>query len=221
MADTQDQNQAQVSQASDKELNFRKLEAKYQQELAVERSRREEAERREQALAKSHNTQPEEEDDDDDSEPYVDHKRLNKKLNKFGKTTQSEIKNAMTQAKDLAKEELKQEMFLENHTDFFEVLDHCAAFQEKHPKLAQSILRMPEGFERQKLVYQTIKDLGIDKPKQAEPSIQQKIDANRRAPYYQPSGVGASPYSSQSDFSQSGQKQAYDKMKELQSRLRL
>lgn len=220
MTENQDQNQAQVSQQSDKELNFRKLEAKYQQELAYERSRREEAEKQAQSLAKSHNTEPEEEEEDE-SEPYVDHKKLNKKLNKFGKNTQSEIKNAMQQAKDLAKEELKQELYLETHSDFHEVLEKADQFAEKHPELAKHILRMPAGFERQKLVYQTIKEFGIDKPKLPEQTIQQKIDANRKAPYYQPSGVGASPYSSQSDFSQSGQKQAYDKMKELQSRLRL
>ncbi len=216
MTDVQDQNQAQVA-PSDKELNFRKLEAKYQQELAYERSRREDAEK--QALALSHKTETE--DDEDDSEPYVDHKRLNKKLSKFGQNTQSEIKNAMNQAKELAKEELKAELYLENHTDFHQVLEKADEFAAKHPKLAENILRMPAGFERQKLVYQTMKELGIDKPKVPEQTIQQKIDANRKAPYYQPSGVGASPYSSQSDFSQSGQKQAYDKMKELQSRLRL
>lgn len=219
MTETQDQNQAQVAQSSDKELNFRKLEAKYQQELSYERSKRAEAEKHAQELSKRHNVEPEEEDDD--SEPYVDHKRLNKKLNKFGQNTQTEIKNAMNQAKELAKEELKAELFLENHSDFHQVLEKAEEFATKHPKLAENILRMPAGFERQKLVYQTIKELGFDKPKVQEQTIQQKIDANRKAPYYQPSGVGASPYSSQSDFSQSGQKQAYDKMKELQSRLRL
>lgn len=220
MTDNQDQNQAQVQQVTDKELNFRKLESKYQQELAYERSLREEAQRQAQSLSQSHKTEPDEEDDDS-SEPYVDHKRLNKKLNKFGLNTQSEIKNAMNQAKELAKEELKQELFLENHSDFHQVLEKAELFAEKHPKLAENILRMPAGFERQKLVYHTIKELGIDKPKAPEQTIQQKIDANRKAPYYQPSGVGASPYHSASDFSTSGQKQAYDKMKELQSRLRL
>ena len=56
-------------------------------------------------------------------------------------------------------------------------------------------------------------------PKQS--SIQDKIDSNKKSPYYQPSSVGAAPYQSQSDFSAGGQKQAYDKMKELQARLRL
>ena len=215
MTETQTNDQVE-NKVSDKELNFRRLEAKYQQEVALERARNEELQRRLQEKEQ----QPEE-IEEEDPEPYVDHKRLEKKLNKFGKNTQAEIKNAMQYAKEAAKEELKQEMFLENHEDFYKVLELSERFAEKHPKLAENILKMPQGFERQKLVYQTIKDLGIDKPEQRPPSIQEKIDANRKGPYYQPAGVGTAPYHSQSDFSAGGQKQAYDKMQELKARLRL
>jgi hypothetical protein len=79
---------------------------------------------------------------------------------------------------------------------------------------------MPDTFERQKLVYKNIKAFGLDRPEAKQPSIQEKIDSNKRSPYYQPSGVGSAPYASAGDFSASGQKQAYDKMKELQNRLR-
>lgn len=218
MTDNQAPVQEQTPQISDKELNFRKLESKYQQQIALEQARREELERKIQEMSQPKQA---EELDDPDDEPYVDHKKLEKKLNKFGKNTQSEIKNAMQQAKELAKEELKQELFLENNPDFHNVLEKAEVFAEKYPKLAENILRMPAGFERQKLVYQTIKEFGLDKPEQKQPSIQEKVDANRRAPYYQPSGIGASPYHSAANFSPDGQKQAYDKMKELQARLRL
>lgn len=213
---TEQETVVQEQKPTDKELNFRRLEAKYQQELASERAKREEMEKRLQETAK----QPEPEDDHD-SEPYVDHKKLNKTLNKFGQNTQSEIQKAMQQAKEAAKEELKQELFLENNPDFYQVLEHAEKFAQKSPKLAENILRMPEGFERQKLVYHTIKEMGIDKPESKQPSVQDKIDANRRTPFYQPTGVGTAPYQSVGDFSASGQKQAYDKMKELQARLRL
>jgi len=89
------------------------------------------------------------------------------------------------------------------------------------PELAESILEMPESFERQKLVYKNIKALGLHQPKPKEPTIQETVDARRKGPYYQPSAVGAAPYHSAGDFSASGQKNAYDKMKELQARLRL
>lgn len=213
------ENQAQVATPSDKELNFRNLEAKFQRELQQERAARLEAERiAQEAISKK---QQANDDDDDDSEPYVDKKRLNKQLNKFGQNTQSDIQKAMEQAKHAAKEELKQEMWLENNPDFYDVLQHAERFAQKAPELAKSILKMPEGFERQKLVYQNIKELGVHKPEQKAPSIQEKIDSNRRSPYYQPSGVGTSPYNSQSDFSAGGQKQAYEKMQELKSRLRI
>lgn len=205
---------------NDKEQNLGRMRQKYEYALSQEIAKREQLETRLNELSQqtSH-----EEDDSDNPDPYVDHKRLDKKLNKFGQNTQKEIKNAMEQAKHLAKEELKQEMFLDNNSDFHHILENYSEdFASKHPKLADNILRMPQGFERQKLVYQTIKELGVDKPKAKEQSIQEKVDANRRSPYYQPSGVvGSAPYSQVGDFSQSGQKSAYEKMKDLQKRMRI
>jgi hypothetical protein len=211
------ENQVQENKPNDKELNFRALEAKYQRQLEQERQARLEAERQAQeALAKK-----QQEDDESDDDPYVDKKRLEKKLARFGQSTQSEIQKAMEVAKEAAKEEVKREIWLENNPDFYDVLQHAEKFAQRAPKLAESILRMPEGFERQKLVYQNIKELGVHKPETKQPSIQDKIDANRRSPYYQPSGVGAAPYAAAGDFSPSGQKNAYDKMQELKSKLRL
>lgn len=198
---------------SNKELNFRALEQKYQKQLEQERNARLEAER---MVQESKQRQVVEEDDD--SEPYVDHKKLNKTISKLGQSTQTEIAKAMELAKHSAKEELKQEMWLENNPDFYEVLNHAEKFAQKSPRLAASILRMPEGFERQKLVYENIKELGLDKPDKKESSIQDKINANRKSPYYQPSGVGTAPYASASDFSEQGKKQAYEKMNDLKKR---
>lgn len=208
----QEQETQQVK-TNDKELNFRTLQARYEKQLADERAARQELENK--IKASQHN------DDDDGDEPYVDHKRLNKKLMKFNESTQGEITKAMEFAKQQAKEELKQELWLEGNPDFYDVLKHADKFANEDPKLAETILRMPEGFERQKLVYYTIKSRGIDKPAQKQSSVQEKIDANRRSPYYQPSGVGTPGYSSQGDFSASGQKNAYDKLQELKKNLRL
>ena len=206
--------QAQEKQ-NDKEYNFRMLEAKYQKQIAEERAARLEAER----IAQERSVQS---DDDDDSDPYVDHKKLEKKLSRVNQNTQSEIQKAMAIAKDAAKEELKQEMWLEANPDFHDVLQqHAQRFVERAPRLADTILKMPDNFERQKLVYQNIKALEIDKPATPIPTIQQKIDANKKSPFYQPTGVSAAPYASQSDFSPGGQKQAYDKMKQLQQQLKM
>jgi len=201
---------------SNKEINFRlqekALKDKYERELSYERSEKE----RVMKELESRN-QPE----DEDTDPYVDHKKLNKTLHKFGQQTQSDMNKAMEQAKLSAKEEIKREIWLENNPDFYEVLQLADKFAEKAPELAKSILTMPEGFERQKLVYNNIKSMGVNRAEVKQPSIQEKIDSNRKSPYYQPSGMASAPYSSQSDFSPGGQKQAYDKMQDLKSRLRI
>jgi hypothetical protein len=211
-------NQAQPeNKPSDKELNFRAIEAK----LAQERASRGELEKENERLRQAAQRAPSQDEDDRDDEPYVDHKKLTKQLNKFGQSTQSDIQRAMETAKNAAKDELRQEMWLENNPDFYEVLQHADKLAEKSPALANSILKMPDNFERQKLVYQNIKELGVHKGKPAEPSIQQKIDANRKSPYYQPSGTATAPYSQVGDFSEQGQKQAYEKLQALKKNLRI
>lgn len=200
-------------QPGDKELNFRALQQKYEKQLEHERQARMELEQR--------LNQSKEADEDKDDEPYVDHRKLDKKLNKFGANTQNQIDRAMQQAKESAKEEIRQETWLENNPDFYDVMQLAQKFAEKAPRMAETILKMPEGFDRQKLVYQSIKELGLNKPEQKAPSIQDKIDANRRSPYYQPSGTATAPYASQGDFSPQGQEQAYKKLQELKKNLRI
>jgi hypothetical protein len=208
------ENQVQESKPNDKELNFRALEAKYQRQLDQERQERERLQRELESRNKV-------QDEDNDDEPYVDHKKLEKKLNKFGQSQQSEIQKAMEMAKHSAKEELKQEMWLEQNPDFYDVLQHAEKFANKSPKLANTILKMPEGFERQKLVYEAIKEMGVNKPEQKQSTIQEKIDANRKSPYYQPSGVGSAPYAQVGDYSPAGQKNAYEQMLKLKQQLRI
>lgn len=207
------QNVESPQKQNDKEINFRALEAKYERKLAEERQARLDLEQKLNSAL--------EDDDDDSDEPYVDDNKLKKSLSKFGESTKGEIHRAMEQAKHTAKEELRQEMWLDNNPDFYDTLKHANKFAERAPKLAESILRMPEGFEREKLVYQNIKALGLDQAEKKQQSIQEKVDANRRSPYYQPSGVGTAPYASQGDFSPAGQKNAYDKLQELKRNLRI
>lgn len=205
---------------SDKELNFRKVEARsreLEQRLEQEKQARIELERQ---LNEKQSSKVEEDEDDD--EPYVAPKKLDKKLAKFGKNTHTEIQKAMEIAKQSAKEELKQELWLENNSDFNDVLteENLIKLVNKAPGMTDSIKKMPDGFDKQKLVYNAIKSLGLDKPEPKQSSIQDTVNANKRSPYYQPSGIGTAPYAAAGDFSPSGQKNAYSKMKELQNRLR-
>ena len=214
MTENQPTAQVQEQKDSDKELNFRALQAKHKRELDQERQARLELEKKFQEF-QSRQHQEEEESD----VPYVEPKRLEKKLAQFGQSTETNIQKAMEIAKSKAKEELKQEMWLEKNSDFFDIMKHADKLYHEDRELADTILTMPDNFERQKLVYKTIKKLGLHEEKKA-PSIQEKIDLNRRSHYYQPSGVASAPYSAAGDFSAAGQKNAYEKMQELKNRLR-
>ena len=202
-------------QPSDKELNFRALEAKYQKQVAEINAEKERLVRELEQRNQAH------EEPEQDNNDFIDHKKLDKKLSKFNQSTQTEIQKAMMMAKEAAKEEMKQELFIEQNPDFYNVLQMAEKFAQKSPRLAETILRMPEGFDRQKLVYQSIKELGIDKPEPKQSTIQEKVDANRNSPYYQPSGVGAAPYAQVGDFTPVGMKNSYTKMQELKNRLRI
>lgn len=218
MTEQSQSSQTQDQKPNDKEYNFRMLEAKYEKELAQERSARMEAERIAQEV---HQRQSNSSDDDDDSEPYVDHKKLNKKLAKFGQDSKKEIQTDIQRAVNIAIQEERRQNWLKQNSDFYEVMQHAEKLPQKDPELAETILKMPESFERQQLVYRNIKALGLNRPETKEPSIQDKIDSNRRGPFYQPTGVGTAPYANNSDFSQNGQQQAYQKMQELKNRMRL
>jgi hypothetical protein len=196
--------------------NIAVIRQKYERELAKERAEKEEALRMARdALSKP---QKEEEDEVDDA-PYVDRRKLQKELTRYEqknkKETQSEIQRAVQDA--LVKE--RQQNWIKANDDFQEVMQHAEKLYQKSPRLAETILEMPEGFERQKLVYQTIKDFGLHKAPEKTPSIQDKIDQNRKTPYYQPTGTASAPYAAVGDFSKVGQKNAYDKMQELKNRL--
>lgn len=214
-SDNQASSQEIQQQNNDKDINFAAMRNKYERQIAQIQAEKDELAAQVNASRVL--------DEDDTSEPYVDHKKLNKSFNKFGQQVKQETKAEIQHAVNHAISEERKNNWLKGNPDFYDVLKNAEKLAMKDPELAESILDMPEGFERQKLVYKSIKSLGLDREAPKAPSIQEKIDANRRSPYYQPSGVGAAPYAntSQSDFSPSGQKNAYDKMQELKSRLRL
>jgi len=202
---------------SDKEFNFRAQGAKYEKKIAAlqeekERIARELEEERQSKIQR----------EEDDGEPYVDNRKLEKKLEKFGKNTKSEILQAMEETKRQAKEELKEEMWLESNPDFYDVMQHHAGkFFEKAPQLAEAILKMPDIFERKKLVYHNIKSLGIDRPESKPSSIQERVDANRRSPFYRPTDINSPPFAQTGDFSEAGKKNAYENLQKLKSNIRL
>lgn len=211
-------NQAQTAAQpqNDKEYNFAQVRKQLEQERAARLQAEERAQRAEQQAQASKSM-----DDDRDDEPYVDHKKLERRFANFESKIDQKIEQKAEQKARAMVEQERQTQWMKNNPDFYDVMQHAQKFAELDPELAETILNMPEGFERQKLVYKNIKALGVHKKAEPEQTIQQKIDANRRSPFYQPSGVGAAPYQGGGDFSPGGQKNAYDKMKELQARLRI
>lgn len=206
---------------NDAEINFRKQAEMYERKLEQERQARiaaeEKAARVEQIKLKN-NT---EDDDDVSDDPYVDHKVLTKKLAKFEKSFDEKIEKKATEKASQMLAQRDQEEYLNQNNDFNETMspENLQKFVEKHPSLAKSLMRMPDGFERQKLVYENMKALNVKGKNDKKPDIQDKIDQNKRSGFYQPSGVGSAPYSVQSDYSEQGQKAAYDKVQGLKKRL--
>lgn len=204
----------------DREINFRKQERMYQKLLEDERKARQEAERLLQEKTQK-SASVEENESDEEDEPYVDHKRLARKFSKFEEQLEKKIeKRAEEKARSIYEEEKKQQ-WLSNNPDFYEVMNLADKFAEKDPELAETILKMPDTFERYKLVYKNIKAYGLHKSDDKPSEIQNAINNNKKGLYYQPTGMSTPPYSSRGDFSPQGQRTAYDKMKELQSRLRM
>jgi hypothetical protein len=211
----------QEQKPNDKEYNFRALEAKYQAKLESEKTERDRIARELEELKQK--VKPAvSEDEDEDAETYVDHKRLRKKLAKFEEKNTQQTQSQIQQAVNAAIYNERKKGYLDKNPDFYQTIqDHAEKLMAKDPELAETILEMPEGFERQKLVYKSIKAMNLDKPEQKQASIQETVDAKRRNPYYQPSNMNAPPFAQSGDFSPSGQKNAYEKMKQLQAQLRL
>ena len=213
------QNQ-ETQKSNDKEYNFAQVRQQLEREKQEKLQLKEEVEKLKQ-LAQQHFAPKDEEDDASDDEPYVDHKRLKKELVKVVKQAKTESQTDIQTAVNRALSEERQKQWMKANPDFYDIMQHAQAFADRDPELAETILEMPEGFERNKLVYKNIKALGIHKPPEAKSNIQDKIDQNRKSPYYQPSGVGAAPYAAAGDFSPAGQKSAFAKMQELKERLRM
>lgn len=219
---TENQDTQTPEQNNDKELNFRKLEAKFEKQLAQEREQNESRIRQIQSEYEQKLNQyikPDLSDDDDDEDVYIDKKKLQKNLSSFEKNLTEKMKKDYEATTKSLLAQQQNEQWIKNHPDFYDVLKtHADTFAEKEKELAQDILSIPDPFLRQKAVYNNIKSLGLHKPKE---NIQDKINQNQRGPFYQPTGIGTSAMNQTGDFSPQGKKNAYEQMQELKARMRI
>jgi hypothetical protein len=209
------QNQANSAQESQKEINIRQIGRQLEEERAARIQLQEELKKEREDRA---NKRFKDDDDEDHSdEPYVDRKSLKKELSRFATDFEQKVdKKAEEKARSMIEQE-RQASFLRANPDFKDILssENIQKFAEKYTDIAEPMLEMPDNFSRQKLLYQNIKALGVHKPPITQPTVQEKIDANRKSPYYQPSGGNTPPYATTGDYSEGGQKNAYKKMQEL------
>lgn len=218
------QNSPENGQApNQKEINFERIRKQLDQEKAEKQQLQQRLAELERNAQASKTASQHEQDEDDPDEPYVDHRFLTKKLSKWEEKLEQKFERKAEEKARIIVEQERQQSYVKANPDFQETLtqENIEKFAQKHPAIAERMLRMPDTFDRQALLYEQIKALQVNKKEEPKPSIQQTIDANRKSPYYQPTGVGTSPYSQQGDFSPTGQKAAYEKLKELKSRLRL
>jgi hypothetical protein len=207
---------------TDKEYNFAQIRQQLEREKQEKLQMKEEIEKLKkiaQEKLSSHAS-----DDDDDDEPYIDKKKLKKELNKVVEQTNTETDSKIQSIVNKALSEERQKHWLQNNPDFQDVMQHAQKLQDSDPELADIILNMPENFERHKLVYKHIKATGLHKPAQSKSNIQEKIDANRRSPYYQPSGIATPGYgivNGGKDYNDTEMKSAYDIMQQSKKRMRI
>ena len=216
---SQEQNQEQ--KASDKEINFARVRKQLEEERAARMAVEERAKELERLF---HEKQKHDVDDEGSDEPYVDHRRLEKRIAKFEQKSKQETQQEIKNAVDRALSEERKNQWLKANSDFYEIMGHAQTFADRDPELAETILQMPDNFERQKLVYKNIKALNLHKKEDPKSNVQDKIDQNRRSPYYQPSGIGTAPYAGFSigkEVSEVEGQAAYKKLQELKSRLRI
>ena len=210
---TSDANLLQVRRLLDQKIAENKELAAKAQKLEQEREQ----------FARGTKSSKYEEDDDVSSEPYIDPKTLNRKLAALESKFESIVEKKSEEKARTMIEHEKRESYLKQNADFDHMMqpDMIQKFAEKFPGMAEAILRMPDSFDRQRLVYEAIKNTGVNKKEESKENIQATIDANKRKGFYAPGGVGAAPYAGGGDYSESGQKNAYAKLMELKSRLRL
>ena len=209
------------------EQNFAMLRKKTQQAetmIAQERSERVRLQEENLALKDQINrSSPKPNDDDEDwgDEPYLEQK-------KFKRIMQREraaiIEEAEARARRVIEEENSRNYMSRLKSDYSDFNEVCTdeslnRLEAANPDIAKEILSLKDPYQQRKMAYLTIKTAGFHKkPEPENPSIQSQIDNNPRKLYYTPNTASTSATAMTGDFSESGKKQAYEKIKELAKR---
>lgn len=213
---------------SDKEINFRKLEAARE----VEREARIRAEMQAEAMRNElqeikQMLQPKEVDPlDGADDDYVDASRLRAKLEK-------ERAHLKKEAKEIAKETIREEREQEEKRNYLQRLKsqfadydqvmnetNIASLESIDPVFLETVLEVPDEYARRLKTYKKLKSIqsNVQKAEEKTQSIKEKVEENAKNPYYIAPSM-ATPATSAVDFdvrSKEARHQAYDKLKAAQ-----
>ena len=209
---------------SDKEINFRRLEAarEAEKEARIRAEMQAEMLRREVEEIKTY-LQPKEIDPLDSVEDYVDPKTLRIKLEKeraaFERKAE-EIAKKTFEKLERQKNEQEKGRFLEKLRDklpdYDQVVNESTLIQldKIDPVFLRAVSAVPDEYERRLMTYQKLKSLPRAEEK---PSIKEKVAENQQNPYYIPTGSGTPTGGIDFDISsKDARAKAYDKLKQAQ-----
>lgn len=213
---------------NDKEFNFARLRQEKERAVAAAQDAIAEKERLQQEVEKVRAQAekmrvPEIDEDEDDDEPYVNRKGLKRVLSKLDQSIESKIdERAQAIAKRILEEERQKNFVFQlksEYRDFNDVVtsNTLEKLQEVNPRMAAIIERMPDGYEKGQMIYETIKTMGLHKKPEA--SVKEKVEQNMRNPYYHPSTAGQGTVA-MGDFTEAGKKAAYEKVEQLKKQRR-
>jgi len=213
---------------SDKEINFRKLEAAREAEREARIRAEMQAENMRAELKEiKQMLQPKETDPLDGVEDYVDPARLRAKLEKERVHLKKEAKEIALQTIKEERENEEKRNFLQRlhaqFPDYNQVMNetNIATLESVDPVFLETVVAVPDEYSRRLMTYKKLKNLQQAAPKQAEEkSIKEKVDENSRNPYYISPSM-ATPSTSAMDFdvsTKAARTQAYEKLKAAQRR---
>ncbi len=210
--------------SSDKELNFRRLEEarNKDRENSIRLEMQNEMLQSELTQIKEY-MKPKEADPFDDVDELIDpelKRKLQKKFDNLGSSLErkaGEIAERKYQEIQDRKEEADRKNFLpklqSRYNDFDDVMSegNIIEFGKEDPVFLQTVLMVPDEYKKREMLYQKIKN---SKAGVKTPTVQDKVQANQRNPYFIPSGSAPTTSAIDFDLNAPGAREAaYSKLK--------
>lgn len=231
-----DENGAQVKeQLSDKELNFRRLEAARDKERDArdrEREARLKAEMQNEMLKQELENikqmlQPKDQDLFEGIENLsdLDSSKFKEILSKREEQIEKRFEKTLTQKLDEIERNKRRTNFRDElrkvYQDYDKVMneDVIATIQEREPEAVAAISAIEDPYVRCESAYKFFRKHLAAPQKQETASIKERVEENMLNSYFVPSGQGSSPSAVEFDLrSKSARQAAYDKLKAAQRR---